>query len=55
MVGTVAAHASWNVPVGYAGQRVGDVLAALRGHTYDTVALVLSIVIYFLAATALVG
>ena len=40
VVGTVAAHASWNVPVGYAGQRAGDVLAALRGHTYDTVALV---------------
>ena len=55
VVGTVAAHASWNVPVGYAGQRAGAVLAALQGHPYDTVALVLSIVIYFLAATALVG
>ena len=40
MLGTVAAHASWNVPVGYAGQRAGGVLAALQGRTYDTVALV---------------
>jgi magnesium transporter len=38
--GTVAAHASRDVPVASAGQRAGDVLAALQGHAYDTVALV---------------
>jgi magnesium transporter len=38
--GTVAAHASANVPVALAGQRAGDVLATLRGSRYDTAALV---------------
>jgi hypothetical protein len=38
--GTVAAHASTDVPVALTGQLAGDVLAALQGRTYDTVALV---------------
>jgi len=38
VLGTVAAHASWNVPVADTGKRADDVLAALQGRTYDTVA-----------------
>jgi magnesium transporter len=40
MRGTVAAHATGNVPVAHIGQSVDDVLAALRGHTFDMAALV---------------
>ena len=39
-LGTVAAHASSAVPVARVGQRVREVLTALPGHVYDTVALV---------------
>lgn len=39
-LGTVSAHASRDVPVALAGQPVDEVLAALRGHRYDSVALV---------------
>ena len=38
--GTVAAHVTGNVPVARIGQSVDDVLAALRGHAHDSVALV---------------
>ncbi len=37
---TVAAHASTEVPVAAADQSADEVLAALRGHAYDSVALV---------------
>ena len=40
MLRTVAAHAWTNVPVARPGQPAGEVLAALSGRTYDTVALV---------------
>ena len=40
MRGTVAAHATGNVPVAHIGQSVDEVLTVLRGHAFDSVVLV---------------